>query len=189
MERLAHDAPGLRCEFVEGEPEEALPALALGDIDLVIGDEWEYQPLRVPAGVERVELLRDPVRLVLPAGHPPARIADLADHKWVTGPAGLGWDEMTVRLCRDLGGFEPDVAHRTNDATIATALVARGLAVTLLPELALALYGGVAVHPIAERPVSRIIFAATRATDAARPSIQALLAEIQAASAEAASSA
>ncbi len=189
MERLAHDAPALRCEFVEGEPEEALPALALGDIDLVIGDEWEYQPLRVPAGVERVELLRDPVRLVVPAGHPPARLADLADHRWVTGPAGLGWDEMTLRLCRDLGGFEPDVSHRTNDATIATALVARGLAVTLLPELALALYGGVAVHPIAERPVSRTIFAATRATDAARPSIQALLAVIQAASAEAASSA
>ena len=189
MERLAHDAPALRCEFVEGEPEEALPALALGDIDLVIGDEWEYQPLRVPSGVERVELLRDPVRLVLPAGHPPARLADLADRRWVTGPPGLGWDEMTLRLCRDLGGFEPDVAHRTNDATIATALVARGLAVTLLPELALALYGGVAVHPIAERPVSRRIFAATRATDAARPSIQALLAEIQAASAEAASSA
>jgi DNA-binding transcriptional LysR family regulator len=187
MERLASDAPALRCEFVEGEPEEALPALALGDIDLVIGDEWEHQPLRLPAGVERVELLRDPVRLVLPAGHPPARLADLADERWATGPAGLGWDEMTLRLCRDLGGFEPDVAHRTNDATIATALVARGLAVTLLPELALALYGGVAVHPIAERPVSRMIFAATRVADAARPSTRALLQAIRyAASAEAA---
>jgi DNA-binding transcriptional LysR family regulator len=189
MERLAHDAPALRCEFVEAEPEDALPALALGDLDLVIGDEWEHQPLRLPAGVERIELLRDPVRLVLPAGHPPARLADLAGERWVTGPADLGWDEMTRRLCRDLGGFEPDIGHRTNDATIATALVARGLAVTLLPDLALALYGDVAVHPIAERPVSRTIFGATRATDAARPSISALLAAVQAASAEAASSA
>jgi hypothetical protein len=42
------------------------------------------------------------------------------------------------------------------------------------------------VHPIAERPVSRTIFGATRATDAARPSIQVLLAAVQAASAEAA---
>jgi DNA-binding transcriptional LysR family regulator len=156
----------------------------------VIGDEWEYQPLRVPAGVERVELLRDPLRLVLPAGHPPVRIADLADERWVTGPAGLGWDEMTVRLCRDLGGFEPDIAHRTNDATIATALVARGLGVTLLPDLSLAPYGGVAVHPIAERPMSRILFAATRTTDAARPSTQAVLEAIRyAASAEVVSSA
>jgi DNA-binding transcriptional LysR family regulator len=185
MERLAHEAPRLRCEFVEGEPERALPALALGDVDLVIGDEWERQPHRLPAGVERVELLADPVRLVLPAGRPPTLLEDLAGERWVTGPAGLGWDEMTLRLCRDLGGFEPDIAHRTNDATIATALVARGQAVTLLPDLALALYGGVAVHPIAERPVTRTIFAATRATDATRPSIQALLAAIQAASAEA----
>src|SRR4051812_44296679 len=186
MGRLALRAPRLRCEFVEGEPEQALPALALGDVDLVIGDEWEHQPHRLPPGIESRELLRDPVRLVLPAGRPPVPLAALADERWVTGPAGLGWDEMTARLCRDLGGFEPDIAHRTNDATIATALVARGLAVTLLPDLALALYGGVAVHPIAERPVSRAIFAATRATDATRPSIQALLAAVQAASAEAA---
>src|SRR6185295_4603116 len=174
MERLAQTAPQLRCEFVEGEPEQALPALALGDVDLVIGDEWERQPHRLPAGVERVELLRDPVRLVLPGGRPPAKVKDLAGERWVTGPAGLGWDEMTLRLCRDLGGFEPDVAHRTNDATIATALVARGQAVTLLPDLALALYSGVAVHTIAESAITRTIFAATRATDATRPSIQAL---------------
>jgi hypothetical protein len=46
--------------------------------------------------------------------------------------------------------------------------------------------GGVAVHPIAERPVSRMIFAATRVADAARPSTRALLQAIRyAASAEA----
>src|SRR3954470_24984616 len=33
MESLARDAPGLRCELLELEPEDALPALALGDID------------------------------------------------------------------------------------------------------------------------------------------------------------
>src|ERR671922_2728123 len=33
MERLAETAPRLRCEFVEAEPEQALPALALGDVD------------------------------------------------------------------------------------------------------------------------------------------------------------
>ena len=44
---------------------------------------------------------------------------------------------MTRRTCREHGGFEPDIRHRTNDATVSLALVARGLAVTLLPELAL----------------------------------------------------
>ena len=36
MEALARDAPGLRCELVEAEPEQSLPALALGDLDLVL---------------------------------------------------------------------------------------------------------------------------------------------------------
>src|SRR5436190_19226313 len=70
---LARDAPRLRCELIEAEPEDALPALALGDIDLVIGDEWQHQPWRLPAGLERDELLRDPVHVVLPARHKVAR--------------------------------------------------------------------------------------------------------------------
>src|ERR687886_229154 len=47
--------------------------LALGDVDLVLGDEWPHQPWRLPPGLERHELLRDPVHLVLGAAHPVAR--------------------------------------------------------------------------------------------------------------------
>jgi DNA-binding transcriptional LysR family regulator len=175
IERLAREAPRLRCELVEGEPEDALPALALGDVDLVLGDEWQHQPLRLPDGVERHELFDDPVRLVVPEGHPATEIAELADARWATGHAGMAWDEMTRRTCRELGGFDPDVRHRANDATVALALVARGLAVTLLPELPLRGAEGVELRPL---PRSRRIFAATRAADRLRPSTQALLAAV-----------
>src|SRR6266545_4742920 len=47
---LARDAPELRCELVGAEPEVALPALALGDVDLVLGDEWQHAPWRMPPG-------------------------------------------------------------------------------------------------------------------------------------------
>src|SRR4051794_24405436 len=73
MQALVRDAPRLRCELLELEPEEALPALALGDVDFVLGDEWQHQPRLLPEGVERHELTRDRVRLVLPAPPPPAR--------------------------------------------------------------------------------------------------------------------
>jgi DNA-binding transcriptional LysR family regulator len=187
MEALARDAPRLRCEIVEAEPEQALPALALGDVDLVLGDEWQHQPLRLPDGVRRHDLFQDPVHLLLPARHPAARrhadavpIAELAGEPWTTGHAGMGWDEMTRRTCRQLGGFDPDVRHRTNDATVSVALVARGLAVTLLAALPLpGRVPGVTRRPIAEGSVSRAIFAATRAADAARPSTQALLAAVR----------
>ena len=180
---LARDAPRLRCALVEAEPEQALPALALGDLDLVLGDEWQHQPWRLPADLERHELLRDPVRVILPAGHPVARrhpgavpMAQLADEVWATGHPGMAWAEITERVCREHGGFEPDLRHRTNDATVSLALVARGLAVTLLPDLVLpGRHPGVAVRPIADEPVSRAIWAVTRAADASRPSTQALL--------------
>jgi DNA-binding transcriptional LysR family regulator len=144
MKALARDAPRLRCELLEAEPEDSLPALALGDVDLVLGDEWQHQPLRLPEGVQRHELLHDPVHLVLPARHPATRrhrdavpLAELAGEAWTTGHVGMGWDEMT---------------HRTS---------------------------GIALRAIAEGPVRRAIFAATRAADAARPSTQALLAAVR----------
>jgi DNA-binding transcriptional LysR family regulator len=187
MSALARAAPRLRCELVEAEPEQALPALAIGDVDLVIGDEWPHQPWRLPAGLERHELLRDPVRVLLPVRHAAARrhreelpLAGLAAEAWVTGHPAMGWEEMTQRTCREHGGFEPDIRHRTNDAAVGLALVARGLAVTLLPELALpARAPGLARRRIAGAPLQRAIFAVTRAADAARPSIRALVAAIR----------
>ena len=189
MQALARDAPRLRCELLELEPEEALPALALGDIDFVLGDEWQHLPRLLPAGVERHELMSDRVRLVLPARHPAVRrhpdavpMAELAGDAWTTGHAGLGWDEMTRRTCLELGGYEPDVRHRTNDAGISLEIVAQGLAVGMLPDLALPpRMPGIKLRDIADAHISRTIFAATRATDAARPSTQAVLAAVRAA--------
>ncbi|MGH2970058.1 MAG: LysR family transcriptional regulator, partial [Solirubrobacteraceae bacterium] len=187
MHALARDAPGLRCELIEAEPEQSLPALALGDIDLVLADEWQHQPHPRPAGVDRHDLHRDPVRLVLPEGHAVARrhalavpLPELADEVWTTGHRGTGWEEMTDRTCRQLGGFDPNIRHRTNDSVLSLGLVAQGLAVTLLPDLvAPGDHPGVAVRTIAEGPVHRTIFAATRTADAQRPSVRALLAAVR----------
>ena len=157
--------------------------LARGDIDLALVDEWQHQPLRIPSGLERHELLLDPVHLVLPARHPLARrhreavpLAELADASWATAHPGMAWEEMTQRTCRQLGGFEPDIRHRTNDATVSLALVSHGLAVTLLPVLALPdRRTGVTLRRVADGPVERRIYAVIRAADRARPSAQALL--------------
>jgi len=195
MEALAARAPRLRCELVEAEPEQALPALALGDVDLVIADEWLPQPRGLPDGIVRHELPGDPVRLVLPAAHPAARrhaeavpLAELAGEAWVTGDAGMGWEDMTRRTCRRLGGFDPDIRHRTASATVALALVGRELAVAMLPALALGddrsgHASGIALRGIAEGSIERAIFAATRAADASRPSTRALLDAVRTAAA------
>ena len=180
---LAEEAPALRCELVESEPEQALPALVVGEVDLVLADEWQHQPRARPVGVDRHDLSRDPVRLVLPADHPAAHqhpeavpLAALAGETWTTGHPGTGWEEMTERTCRSMGGFDPTIRHRANDSVISLALVSRGLAVTMLPDLVgPETHPGVVVRSIAGDPVYRTIFAATRTADARRPSVRALL--------------
>ena len=189
MEALGRSAPRLRCELVEAEPEDAIPALALGDVDLVLGDAWHAQARPLPPGLQRHELLSDAVLLCLPAEHPAALrhpgavpLAELAGDPWATGYPDMGWEDMTQRTCREHGGFEPDLRHRTDDATIALGLAAHGLAVALLPQLALPHeHPGIVLRPITGAPLTRAIFAVTRTTDAARPSTQAVLAAVRAA--------
>ncbi len=191
MRALAREAPDLRCELIEAEPEQSLPALALGDVDLVLADEWQHQPLARPAGVDREDLYRDPVHVVLPEDHPAAKrhrravpLAELAGDVWTTGQPETAWRAMTERTCRELGRFDPDIRHSTNDSVTSLALVAGGQAVTLLPQLVHPeAQPGVAVRTIAEGAVHRTIFMATRAADARRPSVQALLAAVRAAAA------
>ena len=189
LQALARDAPDLRCELTEAEPEQSLPALALGDVDLVLADEWQHHPLARPAGVDREDLFRDPVYVVLPESHPAARrhvravrLAELAGEAWTAGHPDTAWRAMTERTCRELGGFDPDIRHRTNDSVTSLALVAGGEAVTLLPALVdpdPATHPGIAVRAIAEGSVHRTIFVATRSADAERPSVQALLAAVR----------
>jgi DNA-binding transcriptional LysR family regulator len=156
-------------------------------VDLVLGDEWHHQPRPLPVGLERLDLLSDRVLLVLPTRHPAARrhrrsvpLAELADEAWTSGHPTMGWEEVTQRVCRQHGGFDPDIRHRTNDANISLSLVADGLAVAMVPELALPdRHPGIALREMENATVTRAIFAATRKTDAARPSIQALVSAVQ----------
>ena len=168
--QLRDTAPRLRCELFEAEPETALPALALGDLDIVIGDEWDNQPWPLADHLTRYALLHDPVMLVGST----APLPTLADQAWAAGHPNMAWTDVVRRICREHGGFEPDIRHRSNDANVALALAAAGLALTLLPQFVLP--PGTLASPV---PSSRTIYAVIRATDEQRPSTRALLAAIR----------
>jgi DNA-binding transcriptional LysR family regulator len=180
---LAESAPGLRTELIEAEPEEALPALALGDYDLVLADEWQHQPRPRFPGLDRHDLHVDRVRLVLPDNREwgsKVSLADLRDAPWISGPDRQGWHDMTLHACRELGGFDPLVRHRTNDGIVTQHLVALGIGVAMLPDLVTdERFPGVSLRRIAEGDEHRTIFAATRSADATRPSVKALLAAVR----------
>jgi DNA-binding transcriptional LysR family regulator len=124
-------------------------------------------------------------RLMLPRGHPlaepggPVALADLHDAPWAMGKVGTHYAELTIRACRALGGFEPDIRHRSTDLLILLALVAHGQAVTLLPDLVRAeREPGVVVRDVAEAPLTRTVFSAIRRGSAARPALRALRAAL-----------
>ena len=162
--------PRVRVEVTEAELEDAVPRLRLGHLDAVIGDEYDGLPRRRPAELTREPLMREEVRLALPAGHPLASrrrvpLARLAQAPWAAAQPGTGHREMHVRTCRALGGFEPDLRHSSDDLLILLELVRTGGACALLPDLVEAEGDpGVAVRSIAEGRVGREVFLLTRRT-------------------------
>jgi DNA-binding transcriptional LysR family regulator len=132
-------------------------------------------------------VLRERVRLVLPAGHPLAGrarvpLAALREEAWATGQPGTGQRELVVRACRGLGDFEPDLRHRTNDLLILLAMVGTAGAVTLLPDLVGAARDrSVAVRELAEGDLGREVFALARAESVPRPAVAAVLGALVAA--------
>jgi DNA-binding transcriptional LysR family regulator len=174
--------PDLRVELFEVEPEQSLPALALGEFDLAIAEEYDDAPRRRLPELAREELCRDEVLVVLPAEHPlaadggPVPLAELAGEPWLSAHSDTQFAQSQLRACRVVGGFEPDVRHWANDIAILVELVASGQGVGMLPALARAERDPrVAVRPIAVARPARTIYAFTRRSGAARPAVRALV--------------
>jgi DNA-binding transcriptional LysR family regulator len=185
MDALRKSHPGVEVRLVESETEPALEALPSHALDLVLADEWAGMPRARRLGIDREDLFAEPVLLALPADHPaaaggPVRLSDLADDIWAAGYAGGGMAALVQRVCATHGGFEPIVRHRTNELSMLVGLVARGHAVTLLPEIAFGdVHEGVAVRPVAGLDADRTVFTATRAGADHRPALAAVRSAIR----------
>lgn len=141
LARLADRHPGLDVRLTELEPPEAVALLRGGDCDVaIVFDYPDVDPGEDLSGLVRMRLLEDPVRLVLPAGHPRAgdtsvALGELAGERWIAGCLRCR-QHLLASAARE--GFTPDVRHSTDDYVVVQALVAAGLAVAALPGLALA---------------------------------------------------
>jgi DNA-binding transcriptional LysR family regulator len=172
--------PHLHCELVQAEAETALPALRLGDADMVIAEEYEHAPRPRDPALEHRDLCRDALVFAVPEGHPAAAkekiaFADLRGDEWAGGETGTAWNDMIERACRSIGGYEPDVRHNVDDVRLILSLVAGRGAVGLVP--ALGLHNeieGFVWRPPAEGPLERRIFTAVRRGTAERPALQAV---------------
>ncbi len=142
LKLLARDHPDVDVALVEAEPPEAWTAVREGtaDVALVFGYDGPPPDSAAQGGdLTWLPLAVEPVDLVLPPDHPAARrravrLGDLAGDTWIGGCSRCR--QHLVDRCR-AAGFEPRLAHETDDYVAVQALVAAGLGVTLLPRSAL----------------------------------------------------
>jgi DNA-binding transcriptional LysR family regulator len=128
---------------------------------------------RAPEGIRLRLLRRDPLRLVVPAGHRFARrrsisIADCRDEAFIgfPGDAGTGTGPLLKRLAAQ-AGFEPRIAQEAREATTQIGLVAAGLGIAVLPApLEAVRIEGVHYVPLAGEGAMLVMSVATRSDEA-----------------------
>jgi len=176
---LARTAPDLTIEVSQRETAPALEELRSREVDVVVGLDYDAAPTRRHRDVDRRDIMREHVLLAVPADDPLAAmdkiaLADVEHAVWAAGHKGTGHSAAVESVCNGVGGYAPDIRHRTDDALILRALVSSGQAVTLLPALIGTATPEVAVRPIAEGPVRRTIFTAVRTTAIDLPAVVAV---------------
>lgn len=153
--------PAVALELHQLEPAPAIRGIRAGELDLAV--VYGFGPPGDSA-LEWSHLLDDPYAIALPSRHPLAArqqvsLAELAGERWTSPPADHAYSQILRDLCRELGGFEPDVAYETGDIAMAQPIVAAGLAVALLPALGLVpVHAGVTVKRLQSTPPARSVW-------------------------------
>jgi molybdate transport repressor ModE-like protein len=172
--------PEVELTLTESDPLVSMSRLTTGELDLALLYEYDFVPLPADPGLELVTLFREPMRVLLPVGHPAAqgssvRLADLAAESWVTSTVRSSCHAFVGRVCR-AAGFEPRIGFESDDHQVWQGLVAAGEGVALAPDLALTVVlPGVAVKPVEPDPPGRAIYAAHRVGAGGTAAIAAML--------------
>ncbi|WP_171114081.1 MULTISPECIES: LysR family transcriptional regulator [Streptomyces] len=143
LARLTAAHPRTVLHVREAEPEDSLPLVREGAVDLALAYHFDGPlPGQVSqnSSMEWTALMEDPLYVVLPEGHRLAGravldIAELASEPWVLGCLKT---EAYLQRYAERAGFDPEMRGTTTDYFFARSLVAAGLGISLIPSIALA---------------------------------------------------
>lgn len=177
--------PELDVILHELEPADAIEALRDGRCHVAVSFDYNLAARPAVAGVIARPLVEDRVLVALPGprrggGEPePLELARLAHADWIVGSRQADDRQLAERACA-VAGFAPRITHTVDDYDLLLQMVAAGLGVGFVPELALRLPSAAAVTVAvpAGAPLRRRISALTRTSLAASPAVRALLAEL-----------
>jgi DNA-binding transcriptional LysR family regulator len=119
---------------------EALNGLSAGELDVALVFEHDFEPDPAPSEVDVLPLFEDPVRVLLPVGHPLSAhealtLEQLADETWIRAHDGSAARLVDHVLQR--AGLRPPImlAGHGDEPVEAQALVAAGSGIALTHDL------------------------------------------------------
>ncbi|CAL99614.1 DNA-binding transcriptional LysR family regulator [Saccharopolyspora erythraea NRRL 2338] len=165
----------LECRDVDMTPPEVQALVA--DFDIVVAHRDDQAQ---PFDSERMEitpLLREPLDVALPRGHPLAsrdrvELTELAGEPWVSVDIGFPVDDV-LRSLAVRTGTRPKVVQRINDFRVIEALVADGFGVALLPRYTVD-DPRLVLRPLAGVRAGRNVEAVSRRGASERPAVRAV---------------
>lgn len=136
---LAADHPAAELLLEEGEPEELVPLLVDGELDVALLYEYGHVPQRWPDDLAIVPVLREALLLLTHHRHvsargTPVQLSALRSENWVASRAGTAGATTLERLCA-AEGFTPDITRRSNNYDVVRRLVGADLGVAIVPAL------------------------------------------------------
>jgi DNA-binding transcriptional LysR family regulator len=178
--RRLEDVSGLRVICTDEDPH--LPDFTdmIPDHDILVADAPGVLPGWRERGLVITELMREPLDIALPEGHPLAEHAELtpADvigERWIGVPEGLPFDRILQRI-EAITGLTADVRQRFLDNGIIEAMVAGGHGIAILPRYTTRDHeNGLVTRPLAGVRSERVIWTLQRPEVAVRPSVRLVI--------------
>ena len=172
--------PGVHLDLREMPTGPQLAGIKAGEIDIGFVREPEPDP-----ELDIVTVMREPLRIAVPKGHPLASratisVRHLADEPFVLFPAELapGLHAQVMSLCR-AAGFTPRVVEESRELYTSVSLVEAGIGVSILPASVEKLgWRGVRDRAIPSASAETRIAAAWR-KDRGRPVVEAFMGVVQ----------
>ena len=178
--------PRLTLLLRQTQKDEGLSSVRWGEVEVALVNDWAGRLTSTGAGVlQFYPLVRDPLVLVVPRGHPLADPAEPVDlrrlsetSRWMAAPAGEPSRAAVDRLLAAAGGA-PAMPWEFEGLGTILSLVSRGIGVAAVPRLALAAgEGRVVVRDLPGSDAARDVYAVARTASVRRPSVAVILAAL-----------
>ncbi|MGW7263834.1 LysR family transcriptional regulator [Streptomyces sp. NPDC054842] len=165
----------------EDVPQDDFPPLTR-EYDLVLAHRLEHAPAW-PGTVTATTLLREPLDVAMPVGHPLAakrRLVprDVADEPWITVHDGFPL-MATIDAIATAAGRRLHLAHRINEFAVVAEAVAAGGGLALMPRWTTRAHSALVLKPLSGVRARRHIDALHRPERTARRAVRTVLAELR----------